>query len=214
VSKNEQSAEQPERAYFYYRCDGKFEDRGGGRNCICGGHIFTLETRMYRCPVCDQPLKIIKADKELPEAKTCALAKCASCKNRERSPAVNDEHCLGGDTYKKGRLQKTLGFQLCNGCQCTICCKEIIEDADAVKKYGFIAVIKAQAELREIAMQVLREGNINAASQKKFDEIEADNPPLRGIRHETRGRWVQDAYEAAKKNLADEKKRVAAVYAD
>lgn len=108
--RGENNAEQPERTYAYYRCGGKYEDDGeGGKHRVCSGHVFTLETKMSYCPACGEPLKTLISKQEAPEAITCALEKCLSCKSRERSVAVNDERCLGGTGYKDGKERKVLG---------------------------------------------------------------------------------------------------------
>jgi uncharacterized protein YbaR (Trm112 family) len=198
---------QPERTFYYYRCKGKYEDNGsGGKHCICYGHIFTLETGMAYCPTCDQPLQMIESKQEKPEAITCALKKCISCKDRHRSVAINDEHCLGGTRQKDGKIQNVLGSQLCNGCPCVTCCKEIIEDANALKKYGMGAVVKAQAKLKEFARHVQRLGNVNKETEKMYIAERSQDPVLSGIRQETCERWAMDALQAVKKEMAEEAK--------
>jgi hypothetical protein len=128
MDKEEQAADKPARTYSYYICEGTYEDNdSGGRRCICSGHIFTLETNMNRCPACGKALSMLISKKERPEAITCALEKCIGCENRERSAAVNDTRCLGGEIYKNGHLDKVIGSQLCKDCLCAACCKELID---------------------------------------------------------------------------------------
>jgi hypothetical protein len=134
MSEHQQTAGKPERTYVYYICEGTYEDTGGGgRRCICSGHIFTPETNLSHCPACGKPFKTLISESERPDAITCALEKCIGCKNREQSYAVNRGHCLGGESYKNGRIQKIIGSLLCEGCPCAACCKEIIDDANIIK---------------------------------------------------------------------------------
>lgn len=206
MSKKEPT-EQPAQTYYYYCCKGKYEDdESGGKRCICHGHIFTFETKLSHCPACGKPLEMIVSNQKKPEAITCALEKCLNCKNRQRSAAVNDEHCLGGDRWKDGKIEKVLGSELCNGCLCKECCQEIIEDANALKKYGMSAVVKAQAQLRKGARQVLLAGSINEKEEKLFIEIRTQNPVLNDIQYETYERWAMDAYNTVKKEMAEEKR--------
>ena len=203
--RGEKSAEQSTRTYYYYCCEGKYEDdNNGGRRHICHGHIFTLESRISHCPACGEPLKMLKSNTEQPKAITIALEKCLSCKDRQRSVAINDEHCLGGERYKGGKLQNATGSELCNGCPCMVCCREIIEDANAVKKYGISAIVKAQAKLRDASRQVLRSGNMDEAGQKLFAGIRTQDAVLNDIRYETYERWAIDAFHAIEKELAKE----------
>jgi hypothetical protein len=203
--RGEQSAEQPVRVYYYHHCKGKYEDDGkGGRRSICEGHIFTLETRMSHCPVCGQPLEMLKGNKELPKAITCALEKCICCENRERSTAVNDEHCLGGDRFKDGKMEKVIGSRLCNGCLCAACCQGIIEDLNILKKHGMSAVVKAQAKLKDFARRVLLDGKTTENTEKMYIDIRGQDPVLRDIRQEICQRWGMDAFHIVKKELANE----------
>ncbi len=159
MDKNEHVADTPARTYSYYICEGMYEDNdSGGRRCICSGHIFTLETNMNRCPACGKALSMLISKKERPEAITCALEKCIGCGNRERSAAVNDTHCLGGESYKNGRIQKVTGSLLCGGCLCAACCQEIIEEVNAANKHGLSAVVKARARLKDFESDAARAG--------------------------------------------------------
>jgi hypothetical protein len=207
VSKKEQADDKAERFFYYYCCEGKYEDdESGGIRCICSGHIFTPETRMARCPVCGNLLAAFKTKKERPEAITCALGKCISCENREQSNAVNVEYCLGGESYKYGGMKKVIGTELCNGCQCADCCKEISDDAYAMKKHGLNAVVEAQARLRKAARHILQTGNLDAEGKKLFVEIRTQNAVLHDIRYEIYERWAMDAYHAVEKQMTDKAK--------
>jgi hypothetical protein len=207
MDKNEHVADTPARTYSYYICEGMYEDNdSGGRRCICSGHIFTLETNMNRCPACGKVLSMLISKKERPEAITCALGKCIGCENRERSAAVNEEHCLGGESYKNGRIQRVLGSRLCGGCLCADCCKELIDDANAMKKHGLGAVVKAQAMLREAVRHVLLAGNVNKEMEKLFAEIRTQNAVLHDIRQDTYERWAMNAFNTVDKELANEAK--------
>jgi hypothetical protein len=197
MSRKEQLAGQTKQSFYYLRCKGKYEDTGSGeKHCICGGHVFTRETQMGNCPICDTVLVMVETEKELSEAITCVSGKCVTCKNRYMSAALNDTHCVGGERYKDGILQKVAGSPSCNGCLCAGCCKEIIDDANAVKLYGLSAVIKAQAQIREAARQVVLAGNIKALSQTAVDAIMNTNTVLQKIKSETRDRWINAAFAA------------------
>jgi hypothetical protein len=199
---SEQDSGEKKRTYYYYYCKGKYEDDGNGvRRCICHGQFFTLESKICYCPVCNKPLSMIKSETELPEAKTLALEKCLGCKNRQRSAAVNDEHCVGGYKDKDGRIQKVIGSQSCNGCLCAVCCRELSDDINVIKKYGISAVVKANIELRNYARLVLRSGIVDEESEKMFEELKAQDTILGDIQHKTLERWSMDAWNAARKEL-------------
>jgi hypothetical protein len=195
-------ANEPERIYYYYRCRGKYEDDdSGGKRRICKGYIFSLKSRMAECPVCGEPLTMLQSDKELTEAVTCELKNCFSCPSRQRSMAVNDYHCLGGDCFRDGRIQKVIGTRLCEGCLCAACCHEIINDANSVKKYGFDAVINARLKLREIARAVVQSGTVSNETDSMIAEAKSQNPVLYDINEDTFVRWVETDYSTAERGL-------------
>jgi uncharacterized protein YbaR (Trm112 family) len=198
---------QPNKAYYYYRCKGKYEDDGsGGRRRICTGYVFTLESKISYCPVCNQQLWVLESKEEIPGALTIALEKCMGCKNQPRSVAINDERCLGGTRYKDGKTQKVFGTQSCNSCLCETCCKEIIEDVNAITKFGMFAVIKAQAKLRDAVRQVRRDGTVDERTEKIFAEIRGRDAVLDNIGDRAYWRWAMDAWKAVEKEPADDGK--------
>jgi hypothetical protein len=136
---------------------------------------------------------MINSETELPEAKTCALDKCLACKNRQRSAAVNDEHCVGGYRDKDGRMQKVIGSRLCNGCLCKTCCQELVDDANVIKKHGLGTVVKANVQLRNYARQLIQLGTASEEAEKLYFETRNKNPVLIDIRPEICERWAVEA---------------------
>jgi polyhydroxyalkanoate synthesis regulator protein len=68
------------------------------------------------------------------------------------------------------------------------------------------AVVKAQAQLREAARQVLRKGTVNKKAEKLFTEIRTRNTVLCDIQNETYERWAMNGFQVIEKESTDKAK--------
>ena len=82
------------------------------------------------------------------------------------------------------------------------CCRGIIDDMNAGKKYGLTAIVKAQGTLRDTARQIWRSGIAGKEAENMIAEARNQNAVLHDIQYKTFERWAMDAWNAAKKEMA------------
>jgi hypothetical protein len=198
VSIKKEKTDEAEREYAYFTCKGKYEnDADGLRRHICKGHVFTVQTNMTYCPVCGEMLEILHVKTPDTKAITLASDKCLNCKNRERSAAVNDFQCVGGESRNK----QVRGSVICNNCLCVKCCNEIIDDFNIFRNYGLSKVFPALMKINSYAKWVVRHGNEYDDLTQFTEKLRAGDDVLKAIREDVFNRWVLDAAVKAKKEM-------------
>ena len=150
-------------------------------------------TKMWYCPVCGTTLIILQTKTPRTDAITLAMEKCFKCKNREKSAAVNDLQCVGGESRKKTDDKKIRGTQACNGCPCAECCKEIIDDFSIALRYGWNKTFAAITRIYAFLRWALKRGTIDAEVEQRMDELRSGDQVLKNLPDEMYSRWVDDA---------------------
>jgi len=190
-----------ERVYSYYLCKGKYaDDTNGERRHICTGHIFTPKTKVTECPVCGEPLIMLQTKTPKVGAITLAMEKCFKCQNRDKSTAVNNLQCLGGENYKNGERKKIRGTEACTGCPCAECCKEIIDEFAIGMRYGLNKTMGAMKRINDFAKwTILQHRSVDAEYERRLEELRSGDQMLKGIPYNMFTRWVWEATEKAEK---------------
>jgi C4-type Zn-finger protein len=187
------------KVYSYYICEGNFEEDADGVRHICIGHKFTLKTNLTNCPVCGKKLKILQSETEIDTAITLAFEKCFKCINREKSAAVNDLHCLGGQVPNGYGLRNVKGTHVCNGCLCTKCCNELIEDFNIGVKYDFFQNVAVRRKISDLAKYRMQHEITDSEMEQRIKELRTGNKMLEEMPDGIFYRWLYSAYEKARK---------------
>jgi len=203
MSKLQEGTENAEKMYSYYACRGKYEEDAEGKlRHICTGHVFTPMTKMLYCPVCGNPLIILQTKTPRTDAITLAMEKCFRCEHMEKSAAVNELFCVGGES--RANKEKIRGTKACNGCPCADCCKEIIDDFSIALRYGWNKTFAAINKIYAFLRWALQYGTMDAEVDRRMDELRNSDEVLKNMPDDMYSRWATDATrkvdKEAKKN--------------
>jgi len=200
MSRKQEGTENGEKVYSYFVCRGKYEtDANGELRHICTGHTFTAMTKLNECPVCGKPLIILQTKMPRTDAITLAMEKCFKCEHMEKSRAVNELFCVGGESKIKKEKKKIRGTEACNACPCAECCKELIDDFSIAERYGWNNTFAALNKISFFVKWALQRGVIDSEYEKRMDELRGSDQVLKSIPYEVYSRWVCDALDKAEK---------------
>ena len=196
MERRKEETENGGKEYSYYICKGKYEDdENGERRHICTGHVFTPMTKLLDCPVCGKPLIILQTKTPRTDAITLAMEKCFGCQNREKSTAVNELFCVGGESRKNKEKKKIRGTEVCNGCPCAECCKEMIDDLSIAERYGFNNTFAATRKIYNFVKWAKQHGTMDAEAEQRMDELRTSDPVLKSIPDKVYKRWFSNALD-------------------